>query len=101
MARATRVHFPGAWYHVLNRGTERRAIFRSTRCCEKFIECAALATKSECSSPRAATEAAASSEAARGITGLPVRLTICVEFRKVAVERVVVESEMDHAVGSG
>src|ERR1700726_3085915 len=38
MARATRVHFPGAWYHVLNRGTERRAIFRSTRRCEKLIE---------------------------------------------------------------
>jgi REP element-mobilizing transposase RayT len=38
MARATRVDFPGAWYHVLNRGTESRAIFRSTRCCEKFIE---------------------------------------------------------------
>jgi REP element-mobilizing transposase RayT len=30
--------FPGAWYHVLNRGIERLAIFRSTRCCEKFIE---------------------------------------------------------------
>src|ERR1700730_3729215 len=38
MARATRVDFPGAWYHVFNRGTERRAIFRSTGCCEKFIE---------------------------------------------------------------
>jgi REP element-mobilizing transposase RayT len=38
MARATRVDFPGAWYHVLNRGTERRAIFRSTRCYEKFIQ---------------------------------------------------------------
>ena len=38
MARATRVNFPGAWYHVLNRGTERRVIFRSTRCYEKFIE---------------------------------------------------------------
>jgi putative transposase len=38
MARATRVDFPGAWYHVFNRGTERRAIFLSTRCCEKFIE---------------------------------------------------------------
>jgi hypothetical protein len=24
MARATRVEFPGAWYHVLNRGIERR-----------------------------------------------------------------------------
>src|ERR1700686_3771038 len=38
MARSTRVDFPGGWYHVLNRGTERRAIFRSTRCCEKFIQ---------------------------------------------------------------
>jgi hypothetical protein len=38
MARATRVDFPGAWYHVLNRGTERRAIFRSMRCREKFIQ---------------------------------------------------------------
>jgi putative transposase len=38
MARAIRVDFPGAWYHVLNRGIERRAIFRSTRCYEKFIE---------------------------------------------------------------
>jgi REP element-mobilizing transposase RayT len=38
MARATRVDFPGAWYHFLNRGTEKRAIFRSTRCCEKFIQ---------------------------------------------------------------
>src|ERR1700731_4179330 len=38
MARATRVDFPGSWYHVLNRGTERRAIFRSMRCCEKFIQ---------------------------------------------------------------
>ena len=38
MARATRVDFPGAWYHVLNRGTERRAIFRSTLCYEKFIQ---------------------------------------------------------------
>ena len=38
MAPATRVDFPGAWYHVLNRGTERRAIFRSTRCYEKFIQ---------------------------------------------------------------
>jgi hypothetical protein len=32
------VDFPGAWYHVLNRGTERRAIFRSTRCYQKFIQ---------------------------------------------------------------
>ena len=38
MARATRVDFPGAWYHVLNRGIERRTIFPTRRCCEKFIE---------------------------------------------------------------
>jgi len=38
MARATRVDFPGAWYHVLNRGTERRSIFYSRRCYERFIE---------------------------------------------------------------
>ena len=38
MARATRVDFPGAWYHVLNRGIERRTIFPARRCCEKFIE---------------------------------------------------------------
>jgi hypothetical protein len=38
MARATRVDFPGAWYHVLNRGTERGSIFYSNRCYERFIE---------------------------------------------------------------
>src|SRR5260370_37615756 len=38
MARPTRVDFPGAWYHVLNRGIEKRAIFRSGRCYEKVIE---------------------------------------------------------------
>ena len=36
--RATRVDFLGAWYHALNRGTVRRAIFLSTRCYEKFID---------------------------------------------------------------
>jgi hypothetical protein len=45
MARATRVDFPGAWYHVLNRGTERRAIFRSTRCCEKVHRAAEQLTR--------------------------------------------------------
>ena len=28
MARAPRIHIPGAWYHVTARGNERRAIFR-------------------------------------------------------------------------
>jgi hypothetical protein len=31
MARATRVDFPGSRYHVLNRGTERRAIVEALR----------------------------------------------------------------------
>jgi hypothetical protein len=34
----TQVDFSGAWYHELNRGIEKRAIFRSRRCHEKFIE---------------------------------------------------------------
>ena len=38
MARPTRVDLAGAWYHVLNRGAERRQIFRSRRCYEKFLE---------------------------------------------------------------
>ena len=29
MARAARIHVPGAWYHVTARGNERRAIFRT------------------------------------------------------------------------
>src|SRR5580698_82345 len=29
MARAARIHVPGAWYHVTARGNERRAIFRA------------------------------------------------------------------------
>jgi REP element-mobilizing transposase RayT len=31
MARAPRIHIPGAWYHVTARGNERRAIFREER----------------------------------------------------------------------
>jgi REP-associated tyrosine transposase len=38
MARATRVDLAGEWYHVVNRGAERRPIFRSRRCYEKFLE---------------------------------------------------------------
>jgi hypothetical protein len=29
MARPARIDFPGAWYHVLNRGVEKRLNFRS------------------------------------------------------------------------
>jgi putative transposase len=38
MARPTRIDFPGAWYHVLNRGIEKRSIFRSQHCYERFLE---------------------------------------------------------------
>jgi putative transposase len=38
MARPTRIDFSGAWYHVLNRGIEKRTIFRSRRCYERFLE---------------------------------------------------------------
>ncbi len=42
MARPTRIDFPGAWYHVFNRGIEKRLIFRSTRCYERFLELLAM-----------------------------------------------------------
>jgi putative transposase len=38
MARPLRVEFAGAWYHVTARGNERRAIFRSERDRERFLE---------------------------------------------------------------
>jgi putative transposase len=38
MARALRVEFPGAFYHVINRGNAGEAIFRSKRDREKFLE---------------------------------------------------------------
>ena len=38
MPRQARINLPGAWYHVLNRGIEKRPIFRSTRCYERFLE---------------------------------------------------------------
>ena len=38
MARPLRVEFPGAFYHVINRGNAGKAIFRSNRDREKFLE---------------------------------------------------------------
>lgn len=38
MARALRVEFPGAWYHVTARGNERRAISRSGADRRRFLE---------------------------------------------------------------
>lgn len=38
MARPIRIEFPGAFYHVLNRGLERRAIFLADRDYQKFLK---------------------------------------------------------------
>jgi len=45
MARPLRVAVPGAWYHVIARGIERRAIFRDRAYYQKFEEL--LATLAE------------------------------------------------------
>ncbi len=38
MARALRITFPGAFYHLTSRGNERKAVFKSKRDREKFLE---------------------------------------------------------------
>ena len=38
MARALRVEYPGAFYHVINRGNAGDDIFKSLRDREKFLE---------------------------------------------------------------
>jgi putative transposase len=38
MARPTRLDLAGGWYHVLNRGIERRSIFKSSNCYSHFVE---------------------------------------------------------------
>ena len=38
MARPLRVEYPGAFYHVINRGNAGEDIFKSLRDREKFIE---------------------------------------------------------------
>ncbi len=45
MARALRITFPGAFYHVTSRGHERKAVFKSTRDREKFLEYLESATQ--------------------------------------------------------
>ncbi len=37
MSRPLRIEYPGAWYHVMNRGRRREAIFQSSRDYEMFI----------------------------------------------------------------
>jgi putative transposase len=38
MARPLRIFFPGAFYHVTARGKERKAVFKSKRDRERFLE---------------------------------------------------------------
>jgi putative transposase len=38
VARPTRIDLPGGWYHVVNRGIERREIFTEERSFEHFLE---------------------------------------------------------------
>ena len=38
MARALRITFPGAFYHITSGGNERKAVFKSERDQEKFLE---------------------------------------------------------------
>ena len=45
MARALRITFPGAFYHVTSRGNERKAVFKSKRDREKCLEYLESATQ--------------------------------------------------------
>ena len=45
MARALRITFPGAFYHITSRGNERKAVFKSNRDREKFLEYLESATQ--------------------------------------------------------
>jgi REP element-mobilizing transposase RayT len=45
MARALRIEFPGAFYHVTSRGNERKAIFKSLQDREKFLSYLESATE--------------------------------------------------------
>jgi REP element-mobilizing transposase RayT len=38
MARVARLEVGGGWYHVINRGHQRRAIFRDRRCYDDFLK---------------------------------------------------------------
>jgi len=45
MARPLRIEQAGGWYHITTRGNERRAIFRSDRDREHFLEVLAEMTR--------------------------------------------------------
>ena len=38
MARPLRIEYPGAWYHVMNRGRRAEKIFRDRHDCQVFIK---------------------------------------------------------------
>ena len=44
MTRALRINYPGAFYHVTSRGNEQKAVFKSKRDREKFLEYLETAT---------------------------------------------------------
>ena len=44
MARQLRINYPGAFYHITSRGNERKAVFKSKRDREKFLEYLETAT---------------------------------------------------------
>ncbi|WP_425487754.1 transposase [Microbulbifer rhizosphaerae] len=43
MSRPLRLEFPGAWYHVMNRGAARQTIFRDSDCYTAFLDALAEA----------------------------------------------------------
>ena len=45
MARALRIQFPGAFYHVTSRGNERQPVFKSSTDREKFLSYLESATE--------------------------------------------------------
>ena len=45
MARPLRITYPGAFYHITSRGNERKAVFKSKRDREKFLEYLESATQ--------------------------------------------------------
>ncbi len=38
MARLARLEIPNGWYHVINRGHQRKVIFRDRHCYEDFLK---------------------------------------------------------------
>ncbi len=45
MARPLRLEFPGAFYHIMNRGNAGETLFKSKRDRERFVKCLANAVE--------------------------------------------------------